>query len=93
MTERFRVWLITWFRVLDAITAAIAQCFKPLVEELDRREKIRDEAIAELAKEVDSLRKQIEDLRRLLTVQEKPRAKVHAASFRDVRQFVGEENG
>jgi hypothetical protein len=40
----------------------------------------------------DSMQKQLEDLRRILTVQEKPKVRVQAASFREVRQFVGGED-
>ena len=45
-----------------------------------------------LRAELDSQKKQIEDLRRLLTVQEKPKVRAVAASFREVRQFVGSED-
>jgi hypothetical protein len=55
-------------------------------------EAVADRQITSTCIELVSLRKQLEDLRRIVTVQEKPKVRVQAASFREVRQFVGSDD-
>lgn len=85
---RFKFWLVGWLRLPQAISDSVNLGCQKLRGEYS-------EGISRLAAQAyedrQAMQKQIDDLRRLLTVQEKPKVRAQAASFREVRQFVGDD--